>query len=131
MTTPSAPALVPSGAAPTAFPLTTAQLGVIGAQLVRPGTTAFAVGEVVEITGDVDTGVLALAVELVAGETEALRTAFVVSDDVAQVVHPAGGPALTRARADAATGGVRVLDLSGVPEARERAAALVETDRAL
>jgi len=75
--------------------------------------------------------VLALAVELVVGETEAMRTAFVVSDDVAQVVHPAGGPALTRARADAVTGGVRVLDLSGVPDARERAAALVEADRAL
>ncbi|MFF3065888.1 amino acid adenylation domain-containing protein [Oerskovia sp. NPDC057915] len=113
------------------LPLTTAQLGVIGAQLVRPDTSAFAVGEVVEIAGEVDTGVLALAVELVVGETEALRTAFVVSDDVAQVVHPAGGPALTRARADATTGGVRVLDLSGVPDARERAAALVETDRAL
>ncbi|QDW61156.1 non-ribosomal peptide synthetase [Oerskovia sp. KBS0722] len=148
MTTSPAPDLLPSGDAPTgqaepvpsvprsaatpaAFPLTTAQLGVIGAQLVRPDTSAFAVGEVVEITGELDTGVLALAVELVVGETEALRTAFVVSDDVAQVVHPAGGPALTRARADAATGGVRVLDLSGVPEARERAAALVETDRAL
>lgn len=131
MTTSSAPDLLPSGAAPTAFPLTTAQLGVIGAQLVRPDTSAFAVGEVVEITGDLDTGVLALAVELVVGETEALRTAFVVSDDVAQVVHPAGGPALARARADAATGGVRVLDLAGTPDARERAAALVEADRAL
>ncbi|MDF2847098.1 MAG: amino acid adenylation protein [Oerskovia sp.] len=161
MTTSSAPDLLPSGAAPTgkvvptrqaapatqvapvpsvprpaaatpaAFPLTTAQLGVIGAQLVRPDTSAFAVGEVVEITGELDTGVLALAVELVVGETEALRTAFVVSDDVAQVVHPAGGPALTRARADAVTGGVRVLDLSGMPDARDRAAALVETDRAL
>ncbi|MEV7961674.1 amino acid adenylation domain-containing protein [Oerskovia paurometabola] len=137
MTTSSAPDLAPLDVAPAVLavpaglPLTTAQLGVIGAQLVRPDTSAFAVGEVVEITGELDTGVLALAVELVVGETEALRTAFVVSDDVAQVVHPAGGPALTSARADAATGGLRVLDLSGVPGARERAAALVEADRAL
>ena len=141
MTTSSAPDLVPVdlpvdvGPAvlpvPAGLALTTAQLGVIGAQLVRPDTTSFAVGEVVEITGELDTGVLALAVEIVVGETEALRTAFVVSDDVAQVVHPAGGPALARARTDAVTGGVRVLDLSGVPDARERAAALVETDRAL
>ena len=136
MTTPSAPDVLPARAGATAvpaatagLPLTTAQLGVIGAQLVRPGTAAFAVGEVVEITGELDTAVLALAVERVVAETQALRTAFVVSDDVAQVVHPAGAPALTGPRADTSTGGVRVLDLSGVPDARQRAAALVEADR--
>ncbi|KRC42608.1 non-ribosomal peptide synthetase [Oerskovia sp. Root22] len=156
MTTPSAPdllappALVPgpssarSGAPvvrapdvstrtrePAGLPLTTAQLGVVGAQLVRPGTTAYAVGEVVEISGDLDTALLALAVEIVVGETEALRTSFEVSDGVTQVVHPAGGPGPGRASAPAGvpSGGVRVLDLSGEQDARARAEALVEADR--
>jgi amino acid adenylation domain-containing protein len=105
---------------------------VVGAQLVRPGTTAYAVGEVVEISGDLDTAVLALAVEIVVGETEALRTSFEVSDGVAQVVHPAGGPAPGQAGdlAGVPAGGVRVLDLSGEPDARERAEAFVEAERA-
>ncbi|MGW6005712.1 amino acid adenylation domain-containing protein [Oerskovia enterophila] len=117
---------------PVGLPLTTAQLGVVGAQLVRPSTTAYAVGEVVEISGELDTAVLALAVEIVVGETEALRTSFEVADGVAQVVHPAGGPAPGRASAPAGvpSGGVRVLDLSGEPDASERAEAFVEADRA-
>jgi hypothetical protein len=114
---------------PSLLPLTAAQLGIWNAQQLDPTSPYYVVGEVLQLRGGptgqpgagpgVDTAALAEAVRLTVDEAETLRLRFTDgADGPRQYVDPA--PASPP----------EVVDLSGAPDPRLTAEAIIDAEKA-